>query len=303
MDQITIILTCYKQEKFIEETILSVINQTYCNRELLIWDDSPDDNCRNIISKYVNQYPEKIKARHHNPNKWIVNNMQFLLEQRNKKFEYVAFLEWDDCWLPEYLETKLEIFEKHPNTKLIYNEVSTINSEWDVITKRYLKIFTKWFCSKWKISYEKLMDETFYMSWSTLMVKSDMVEKYKICPPFLRNNTIISDKFFFDQIAHNEDIYWISDPLILYRLHDDSTSWTIKGKIAFCLELIEYVKYLYNRNYLSKKLYKRLTNKYLLLICWRCFINCIEISMTLTVMNFLKECINRIVRFNKKLFQ
>lgn len=46
---VTIILTCYKQEKFIEETILSVVNQRYKNRELLIGDDFPDDSCKDRV--------------------------------------------------------------------------------------------------------------------------------------------------------------------------------------------------------------------------------------------------------------
>lgn len=303
MKQVTIILTCYKQERFIEETILSVINQNFKNRELLIWDDSPDDNCRKIISKYVNKYPEKIKAWHHKPNKWIVNNMQFLLEQRNKKSEYIAFLEWDDCLLPEYLDIKLKIFKDYPDIKLVYNELTTINSKWDVITKRHLKNFTKWFCSKWKISYEKLMDETFYMSWSSLMVKSNIVEKYQICPPFLWNKTTISDIFFFNQIAHNEDIYWISKPLILYRLHDDSTSWTIKGWISLNFELIEYTKYLYEKKHISSKLYKKLSNKWFLMISVLALRKSISINSLLTITNFSKECINKITREIKKRFQ
>ena len=45
---VTIILTCYKQEKFIEETILSVINQKYDNWESLVGDDILDDNCVNV---------------------------------------------------------------------------------------------------------------------------------------------------------------------------------------------------------------------------------------------------------------
>ena len=134
------------------------------------------------------------------------------------------------------------------------------------------------------------------------MVKSDIVEKYQICTPFSWSKTIISDIFFFNQIAHNEDIYWISDPLILYRLHDDSTSWTIKGWIMLNFELVEYTKYLYEQKYINSKLYRKLTNKWFLMISILALRKCLSISKCLTIMNFMKECFNKVIRETKKLF-
>ena len=302
MLKISVILTCYKQEKYIEETILSVVNQTYKNRELLIWDDSPDDNCRTIIKKYVEKYPDKIHAWHHNPNKWIVKNMLFLLNQRNKKSEYIAFLEWDDCLFPEYFCKKLEIFSRYSNVKLVYNELSAVDSDWNVIDKRHLKNFTRWFCRQWKLGYEELINEIFYISWSTLMVKSDMVGKYSICPSFLSYRTIISDLVFFNQIAHNEDIYWIVDPLIFYRFHNESTSWSLKGAIQLNFDLIEYMRYLFDMKYISWCFCNKVINKRYLMISILALRKCLSMGMRLTISNFIKECINKIRRDLKKLF-
>ena len=69
MPKVSIITTTYKHQDFIAQTIESVLAQTFTDRELLIGDDSPDDATWNIIQDYVKRYPEKIKARHHNPNK------------------------------------------------------------------------------------------------------------------------------------------------------------------------------------------------------------------------------------------
>jgi hypothetical protein len=60
---------------------------------LLIGDDSPDNETRNIIQLYVKQYPDKISARHHTPNKGIVDNMLFLINQIPAYTTHVAFLE------------------------------------------------------------------------------------------------------------------------------------------------------------------------------------------------------------------
>ncbi len=90
---ISIITTTYKHQDFIADTIESILMQSFDDRELLIGDDSPDDATREIIQSYVFKYPDKIKARHHKPNKGIVDNMNFLLSQTSPKSYYIAFLE------------------------------------------------------------------------------------------------------------------------------------------------------------------------------------------------------------------
>lgn len=297
---ISIVLTCYKQEKFIEETILSVIKQKYENRELLIWDDSPDDKCRNIISKYIKKYPDRIKAWHHNPNKWIVNNMQFLLNQRNKKSEYVAFLEWDDCLFPEYLDKKLEVFQNYPNVKLVYNELTAIDENSWVVVEKLLKSQKIKFCKKWKISYEKLIKQFHYKSWSSLMVLSEVFNQYTICCNSLWYRNLISDIYFFNQIAHNDDIYWIEEPLVYYRFHWDSVTWANGAMMFFNLDLIKYVTYLFEQKLIDSSFYKNY-------VC-HCYSGIIAIiikesfrvSYCKTLKMFIVLCVDGVKRIYKK---
>jgi glycosyltransferase involved in cell wall biosynthesis len=90
---VSIIITTYKHQDFIANTIESILCQTYVNWELLIGDDSPDDNTWDIIQQYILKYPDKINARHNQPNKGIVENINFLLSQISRESEYIAFLE------------------------------------------------------------------------------------------------------------------------------------------------------------------------------------------------------------------
>jgi len=93
MPKISIITTTYKHQDFIAQTIESVLAQTYTDWELLIGDDSPDNATWDIIQKYVDKYPDKIKAWHHSPNKGIVDNMNFLIEEASDESDYISFLE------------------------------------------------------------------------------------------------------------------------------------------------------------------------------------------------------------------
>ncbi len=297
---VSVILTCYKQEKFIEDTILSVIRQKYNNWELLIWDDSLDDKCWSIILKYQKKYPEKIRARHHSINKWIVNNMFFLIWQRSKDSEYVAFLEWDDCLFPEYLDKKLEIFYKYPNVQLVYNEFTTVDEKWNIIEKGELKNHTKDFCKKWKINYTDLISNIYYMSRSTLMVRSDILKKYTFIPIFLSDRTIISDIYFFNQVAHNEDIYGVEEPLVYYRIQENSVSKNINGSIKYFLELIEYYKYLLKQWSITKSVYDKYVNKWYLLISTLSLKKSLSMWVLSTIRLFIIECFLAIKKRIKK---
>jgi len=93
MPLISIITTTYNHKEYIAKTIQSILCQNFTDWELLIGDDSPNNETREIIETYIKKYPEKIKARHHTPSKHIVENTNFLIKQADKKSQYLAFLE------------------------------------------------------------------------------------------------------------------------------------------------------------------------------------------------------------------
>ena len=141
MPKISIITTTYKHQDFIEDTIKSVLSQTYTDWELLIGDDSPDNKTWNIIEKYTKQYPDKIKAWHHNPNKGIVDNMNFLLSKISNDSKYIAFLEGDDMYTPDNLEEKIKIFKEYPEVKMVYNNFDYIGKDNQFINKKHITHF------------------------------------------------------------------------------------------------------------------------------------------------------------------
>ncbi|MHA1800041.1 MAG: glycosyltransferase, partial [Candidatus Helarchaeota archaeon] len=58
--KLTFLMPTYNDEKYIEESIKSIVHQTFTNWELLIMDKSSDKTI-NIINSYVSKYPNKIK--------------------------------------------------------------------------------------------------------------------------------------------------------------------------------------------------------------------------------------------------
>lgn len=115
----TVIIPIYNTEKYVEETILSVINQTIGfkdNIQIILVNDGSTDNSERICKKYEKEYPENIK--------YIKQENAGVSSARNNGLKYVEgkyinFLDADDIWEDGVFKVALEMFEKNPGLPLI----------------------------------------------------------------------------------------------------------------------------------------------------------------------------------------
>ncbi len=253
MPKVSIITTTYQHERFIAETIESILTQSFVDWELLIGDDSPGDANWAIIEQYVQKYPTKVRAWHHSPNKGIVDNMNFLLSQMSSNSQYVAFLEGDDLYTPDYLERKLKLWEKYPDLGLVYNELSTIDEQSNILERYFLWPRTrKWYKNETDTIWNFLTSDMVCFSYSTLMVKRyDGMKVSDLWFPGL----MWSESDFWLQIASRSNIYGIAEPLTLYRKHQNNTSKSLDASISH----FEYMITQYSSDgYINKKEYAKM---------------------------------------------
>jgi teichuronic acid biosynthesis glycosyltransferase TuaG len=100
---VSILMPAYNAEKFIEESIRSVIAQTYKNWELIVIDDGSTDDTGQIV--------EKIRLED-NRVRYLYQTNQRQAAARNNGFKvsqgsWIAFLDADDLWSPKKLEIQL----------------------------------------------------------------------------------------------------------------------------------------------------------------------------------------------------
>ena len=103
-------MASYNHEKYISETIESVLNQSFKDFELIIVDDFSRDNSRAIIEDYGRK-DKRVKAFFHKKNMGIAPTLNDLLSKTSGK--YVAYIDSDDVWDPLKLEKQLSILEKN----------------------------------------------------------------------------------------------------------------------------------------------------------------------------------------------
>lgn len=107
---VSIIMPAYNAEKFIEESIESVINQSYKNWELLIVNDCSRDLTAKIIEIYSLK-DRRIKIFTQKENKGVVEARNRALKE--SKGKYIAFLDSDDLWEKNKLEIQIKYMQKN----------------------------------------------------------------------------------------------------------------------------------------------------------------------------------------------
>ena len=106
---VDVILPNYNKEFFLEETINSVLNQSYNNWKLLIIDDCSIDNSKKIIQKFTKN--NKIKIIYLKKNKGVSFARNLGIRLSNSK--YISFLDSDDLWTPNKLKDQVGFMEKN----------------------------------------------------------------------------------------------------------------------------------------------------------------------------------------------
>lgn len=101
---ISIALTTYNGEKFIEKQIISLLKQTKVFNELIICDDNSSDSTLEIIYKYAKK-DSRIKVYTNKYNIGFRKNFEKALSLTTG--EYIALCDQDDIWLPDHIEVLL----------------------------------------------------------------------------------------------------------------------------------------------------------------------------------------------------
>lgn len=151
---VSIIMPNYNSEKYLKETIDSVINQTYKNWELIIVDDCSNDASLAIISKYDDN---RIRILRNTSNSGAAVSRNYAIKESQGR--WIAFLDSDDLWAENKLSSHIE-FMVNNNLSFSFTNYSVINSDNELVTE---------FCPKLDIYDYKTILKHCYIGCSTVI--------------------------------------------------------------------------------------------------------------------------------------
>ena len=125
---VSILINNYNYGRFLKEAIASALGQTYSNIEVIVVDDGSTDSSRTIITDYGDRLIPILKE---NGGQASAFNAGFAASQG----EIICFLDADDIFLPEKVETVVETFRSFPGTGWCFHPLTLINEKAEALTK------------------------------------------------------------------------------------------------------------------------------------------------------------------------
>ncbi len=167
---VTVLCLCYNQKKFIQESIESVINQTYKNIELIVMDDGSTDGSQALIESFLKKHPQ-VKFISHSINQGYCKTLNEGVELANGKF--IIDLAADDILLPERVAAGVEsLMNLHAGCDLQFTDAILIDENGNSIGYHSVR-FPHRLIPRGDI-YINLIDRYFICS-PTLMFKKSVV--------------------------------------------------------------------------------------------------------------------------------
>ncbi|HJE03286.1 MAG TPA: glycosyltransferase [Aliarcobacter thereius] len=205
---VSIVVPCYNHEKYVKETIESIINQTYKNIELIVIDDGSKDNSVQVIQELADKYGFTFI---HRPNKGLSATLNEGIKL--SKGKYFSAIASDDILMLEKIEKQVEFMESNPEYgmcygKIVYFEDSIENTFEYPNSNRQGWVFD-----------DLLNYGCFIPAPSTFMKKEafDTVGGYD-------ENLWIEDWDMWLRIAQKYQVGYIDEYLAYYRKHDTNIS-------------------------------------------------------------------------------
>ena len=211
---VSVIIPNYNYEKFIAETIESVLSQTYKNVEIIVVDDGSKDKSLEVLEKFG----DKIRV--------IQQKNAGVSAARNhgvsfSKGEFIAFLDADDVWLPEKLERQIEKFASDDEIGLVHCSMTLINPLDEPIGE--MNSGQEGFVAEEFLRFER---GVVVGAGSTALVKREIFDEVK---GFDLRLSTAADWDFCYQVSRKYKFGFVSEPLVLYRMHGTNMHGNIKA--------------------------------------------------------------------------
>ena len=224
MPTVSVIIHTYNNEKFIAETVESVLNQTYKDYEIIVVDDGSADGTRDALVPYM----QKIRY-HYKENGGIASakNAGISLSET----EFVAFLDHDDLWAPDKLQLQMEHFNENPQIGLVYAKYTSFRDGKELRTKPE-KGYSGWI-------FKELLSKSFIQT-STVVVKRECLDAVG---PYDETFSLGDEYDMFLRIARKFQCGFVDKGLTRYRVHDTNAS---NNDFLFDNENLGVYKKIYN---------------------------------------------------------
>jgi alpha-1,3-rhamnosyltransferase len=225
---VSVIVPSYNHERFVPQTLHSILNQTYKNIELIVIDDGSTDGSHAIIEEWRLKHNFTFERKAN-------QGLPATLNQGLKysKGKYLAICASDDYWLLDKIEKQVEYMEKNPNIIACAGNILNVNAENEV-----LPFYLQGFSQKKAYSFYDFITFSTYCPAVTVLYRTDSVKKIGF-----DNKYKIEDRYLWLKLTQNQEkIILLPQLLAFYRVHETNTTKRNRFMLDEKLKLLSIYK-------------------------------------------------------------
>ena len=209
--KISVVMPVYNSEKYLQESIESILNQTFTDFEFIIVDDQSTDSSWQIIQEYANK-DSRIVAVKNTGKKgcYPARNCGHKLA----KGKYIAVMDSDDIALPQRLQTQFDFMEQNPDIGICGSWAKNFGNQNDII--------------KTPITHDEIRDTSFF--YSPMVHPTAMFTNNAIC--YSEEHSSAQDYKLWCRKINEFKFANIPKVLLLYRRHSSQTDGKKQNDIA-----------------------------------------------------------------------
>lgn len=212
MPKVSVVMASYNHERFVAETIQSVLDQTYQDFEFIITDDGSADRTVDVIRRFDDP---RIKLFCFPQNQGACTAMNYCINEA--KGEYIAVINSDDAWFPNKLEKQVKFLEGNPDIGAVFSYAQIIDEKSnDLVDKEHA--YQKIFIQQNKNRFEWLK----HLFWGNCLCHpSILIRKvcYEITGLYDERYAQLPDWDFWIRLCMRYDIHIITELLTKFRVH------------------------------------------------------------------------------------
>tara|TARA_Y100000748_G_C15483650_1_gene483894 strand:+ start:186 stop:1103 length:918 start_codon:yes stop_codon:yes gene_type:complete len=199
---VSIIMNCFNGEKFLNEAIDSVYNQSFIDWEIIFFDNASNDNSHEI----ANSYDDKLRYIRIDQNVCLGKARNLAMKRASGK--YIAFLDCDDLYLPFKLEQQVSLMDKNKFV-MSYGGAQIIDEYGSLRGNKPAKNFSGSIFKNLLLNYEINMQSVMLLRSYTISENLSFPETFQYGP----------DYDLFMDIASKQDVGVINDQIVKTRIH------------------------------------------------------------------------------------
>lgn len=270
---VSVVIPCYNAEKYIEESVYSIINQTYNNLEIICVDDCSTDNTLKILKQLalkdrrviVLQNPENLKI-----SKTLNRGIEY------STGEYIARMDADDIALPVRIEKQIEFLEANPEVGLCGTCCEKIDA-----TGKHVGYM------RYPLKHEELKSALLFTS---VFIHPTVVFRKKIFNELggYRDLMPVEDFEYWIRIIQHFQVANLMDVLLKYRWHGDNVTVT---QNALRIDQLSKVLILHQDFFINQNSYQKYNLRFMLANWGQ--------KSDIDTITLIKTATNEILRCNK----